>query len=1250
MTRRRSKEPRAPPPRKTPKAGPSRRAQEPAPAPPSAGKRERADRSRSPPTIVALGASAGGLAVFERFLRLMPPGGNLAFLLVSHLDPSQESYLPSLLAPHTRLTVLSAKSGMRVEADHVYVIPPNAYMTIERGVVQLTRIDDPRGSRFPIDVLLRSLAADQEERAVAVIFSGTGADGTDGLRAIKDRGGSVLVQDPRTVEYAGMPESAIATGIVDVVAPVEQMPEILQNYARHAYTRAPGEPLAEAPLDLRSVFAVLKAHGDPLDYQSYKSGTIHRRVHRRMGLARIDSIADYVTLLRKDPEEVERLRKDLLIWATHFFRDPEAWKALEELVVPPLFKNRPDDSPIRVWVPGCSTGEEAYSIAMLLLDERRAAQSQVPVQVFATDLNPAVLEIARAALYDTSGVSHVPPARLKRYFRQEGPNAFRATEELRDVVTFAVHNLLADPPFSRLDLVTCRNVLIYFQPPAQQRVLRLFEFGLKPDAFLFLGASEGVASQTGHEGEFEPLVKKWRIYRHVGSRTPRPPPVLPPFHATASPPLGGAPAPASAAKAGRIDVGNLVERWLVDRYAPAAALIDSRYDILHIHGALSAYLELPRGDPTLNILAMAPTSLRGRLRAEVHQSRASKEPREFVIEYAGADNVPRPVRIRVAPLDTAPPRQALTVVAFEPAPQEAARAPRRKGATRKEESAHRQLEAELAATKSDLQGIIEQLETANEELRASNEEIMSMNEEFRSTNEELETSKEELQSLNEELNTVNSQLREKVQALEMMTSDLNNLLATTDIPTLFLDTQLRIRRFADVERVIFNLLPTDVGRPMSDLALKVHDDALLTDVKEVLHSFSARERTVITAAGRRFVRRVRPYRTSDNRIDGAVVTFIDIEAMKSAEDVARSAGRYAEEVVETVREPLLGLDAGLRVLSANRAYCEKFRTTAKDTIGRELFALAGGAWNLPAIRGPLERAMREKTELRDVEVEVEIGRLGRRTILLNTRRFPFKDRDERILLALEDVTDEKHAQARAEAHAREIASANKHLKEVNSALDAFSHVVGHDLKEPARAVESLLSVLEADHAGALAPEGRKLVADARAANERLSRLIAGLLALSRASRAEARELVPVGIAEIVGSDPCKIRYEALATERQATIEPPRPEVQVLATREILAQVLGNLVLNALQHNPTPSPHVRIRAEPAREAGMVEIVVEDDGPGFTPDLVLGFESMSATTRGFGLLIARRTVESLGGRMWLARAPTGGGAVHFTMQRA
>src|SRR3990172_7315857 len=642
------------------------------PMPEASGEREPPEAMGARrPTIVALGASAGGLAVFERFLHIMPTGGNLVFLLVSHLDPSQESLLPELLAPHTALTVVKAESGAQVEADRVYVIPPDRYMTVTQGAIQLTKITEARGARFPIDVLLRSLAEDQKENAVAIIFTGTGADGTDGLRAIKDNGGTVIVQDPRTVEYAGMPTSAISTGIVDFVLPVDEMPDILLGYARHFYTKGDehggDSRTLEASADLKSVFSVLKARRDPLDYRAYKTGTLMRRIHRRMGLAQIDRISDYVGLLRKDADEVQRLRADLLITVSHFFRDPEAWKFIENDVIPRLFKDRTPDTPIPISFPGCSTGEEAHSIAMLLLEHRRGINANVPIQVFATDLRPDVLEIARAAVYDKSSVAHIQAKRLKAFFTEEAPDQYRATKELRETIAFAVQNLLSDPPFSRMDLVTCRNVLIYFQPEAQKKVVGLFHFALKPDGYLFVWGSESAAP---HEGEFEPLSKKWRIYRCTGKTRAGvldfPSVTSPPFPLPVEPQRPPAAGPGIATR--DRGLAETTRRWLLEAYAPAAVVIDPRYDILYIHGAPGAYLELPRGEPVLNLLSMLALETRGRLRVAPNKPRAPGEPRELTVTYPNPDGTTRAARLRIRTLGEPPTGERLMIVTFEDDP------------------------------------------------------------------------------------------------------------------------------------------------------------------------------------------------------------------------------------------------------------------------------------------------------------------------------------------------------------------------------------------------------------------------------------------------------------------------------------------------------------------------------------------------------------------------------------------------------
>jgi two-component system CheB/CheR fusion protein len=703
-----------------------------------------------------------------------------------------------------------------------------------------------------------------------------------------------------------------------------------------------------------------------------------------------------------------------------------------------------------------------------------------------------------------------------------------------------------------------------------------------------------------------------------------------------------------------IGLADAAQRWLADAYAPAAVVIGQRYDIQYIHGAVGAYLELPRGEPVLNLLSMVSPDFRGRLRVALHKARASGEPCEITVTYPNHGGTTRVARLSIRAFGESPTGESLLIVTFHDAPRaEVHEAERRPAGRVEEESVVRQLEAEIAATKGDLQGTIEAVEMANEELRASNEEIMSMNEEFRSTNEELETSKEELQSLNEELSTVNSELREKVGALEVVTNDLTNLLASTDIPTLFLGSALHIRRFSSASKLLLNLIPSDVGRPLSDISAKFHDDTLVQDIEEVMSSLAPGEKEIRSHAGQRYLRRIRPYRTADNRIDGVVITFVDIETMKAADDKVRTARRDAEEIIDTLREPLLVLNSRFVVQSANGAYYEKFKAKPDDTVGRSVYSLGGGQWNLPAFRKLLEQTMRKQVKVRDVELEPSLERLGTRTVVINSRRLRHGDDDgeELIILAIEDVTETKRqrevVEQRVKSRTAELERSTENLRHINESLDAFSHVVGHDLKEPARAVESLLHVLQEDHGTALSPAAHELLANAREANERLSRLIEGLLALSRASRIDFPNMRAVGIAAALASETCWTRYKALLVERHASIEPADPDVFVHATPESLCQILGNLVLNAIKHNPHVEPRIRVYAALAPAGDMVEVVVEDNGKGFPGELVAGFEKMSSATRGFGLIIAKRTVENLGGRLWLGQAEGGGGAVHFTL---
>lgn len=805
----------------------------------------------------------------------MPRDSGLAFVVVLHLDPKHESHAAQVLAPHTGMQVMDARHGMRVEADRVYVVVPDRSLSIANGKLQLGALSGDRANRRPIDVFFESLAEAQRERAIGIILSGTGTNGTAGVLAIKVHGGMTMAQDPETAEFDGMPRSAIAVGAADYILVPEAMPKALLEYARHPYVTvgersAALEAIAGEPvMEILALLHVRTGH----DLRGYRKGTLVRRIHRRMGLVHVHRLKEYAALLRESPDEIKALVRDLIINVTRFFRDPEAWDLLRKDVLVPLFARRPES--IRAWVPGCATGEEAYSLAMLLVEEAERAQHRVNIQVFATDAMPDVLDRARSGLYPASGLGDIPPERLQRFFARED-DSYRAKPELRELLTFAPQNLLQDPPFSKLDLVSCRNVLIYLEPETQQKLISLLNFALRDEGVLFLGSAETVGRELGL---FEPVSKRWRIYRRVG---PARRGLLDfPLAATAGRARRGEPAsPVVVPRITRLT--DEMRQALLERYTPAAVLIDESYRVLNFHGRTDLYLSYPAGEPTSDALMLVREGLRAKLRSAVQQ--ALRQERAVIVHDARArrGETVASVTIEVLPLKGGGEGSRHLLVAFRDEPESAAAVPRPPAP---EGSTERELEAELRTTRDELHTTIEELEASNEELKASNEEVLSINEELQASNEELETSKEELQSLNEELSTVNSQLQSKVDELEAATNDLSNLLASTEIATIFLDSQFRIRSFTPATNRLFDILPADAGRPIHHFAQKFSGGDLTLDAREVLERLVPVEREVESTAGRWYLRRSLPYRTRDNRIEGVVVTFVDITERKLTERV-----------------------------------------------------------------------------------------------------------------------------------------------------------------------------------------------------------------------------------------------------------------------------------------------------------------------------------------------------------------------------
>jgi two-component system CheB/CheR fusion protein len=875
---------------------------------------------------------------------------DLALILVQHLDPTHESLMVGLLARHTSMTIIEAVEGMLVEAGHVYVIPPGRYLTVERGVLRVRLPSDPHGTRLPFDVLLHSLAMTYGARAVAVILSGTGHDGSGGLRAIKDRGGYIIAQAPDEAQFNGMPRSAIATGLVDVVLPLAAIGQALvTRHDREAVDSAPPSSQDE----LNSIIELLRARTSH-DFSQYKSGTLMRRIERRMGMASVKTptIADYAKTLSEDPFELEALAKDFLINVTGFFRDQAVFDVLESQIIPAMVAMRAPDRPLRIWIAGCSTGEETYSLLMLLVEHISSIGVPLKVQVFASDVDQDAIAQARAGLYKASIEAEVSAERRDRFFTREERN-YRISAELRAMVVFTVQDVLADPPFSRLDLVSCRNLLIYLRPEAQAKIITLFHFALRDGGFLLLGNSETLG--IGEYG-FDPVAKAERIYQRSGRSRPGMPgfPMLPGERLRVQLRAGGALTVAGAAPVAEVGVGELCRRLVLEAFAPAAMLINRHYESLYTLGPIDRFLQIAPGMASHNVLAMARPALRAKLRAAIRRISDSQTrvvvPGD-VIEHGGATFA---YSIDVRQVSSALPdgAEGLLLICFVQTPLPAPMVKRadRSGLSESDTQQILALERELSVTRAELLDAIHDLELSSEDQKAINEEALSVNEEFQSTNEELLTSKEELQSLNEELTALNGQLQEALERQRTTANDLQNVLYSTDFATLFLDVELRIRFFTPATRALFTLIPTDIGRPLADLTALVSDSHLTADAREVLASLVPIEREIHAQSGAWFTRRVLPYRTQQHGVEGVVITFIDVSERKQiaaaleaatalAEQSNMAKSRFLASASHDLRQPLAALTLQHGLLT--RAVASGPAAPLAERMGRSLAVMAG---------------------------------------------------------------------------------------------------------------------------------------------------------------------------------------------------------------------------------------------------------------------------------------------------------------------
>ncbi|HEY5305764.1 MAG TPA: CheR family methyltransferase, partial [Pseudolabrys sp.] len=891
--------------------------------------------------VVGIGASAGGLEACRKLVEAMPAGNGMAFILVQHLDPTHESMMVDLLAGHTALTVCEAIDGMPIEREHLYVIPPGTYLAVADGALHLSRPQARHGARLPFDFLLHSLAADCGALAVCVILSGTGADGSLGLKAVKESGGLVIAQDPDEAGFDGMPRSAIATDAVDLVLRTAKIPDALIEFSRRiAAPDGHDGPVSrdKAPDRLAEMVDLLRTTTDH-DFTLYKPGTLQRRIERRMAMAGLgtDDISRYLDILRSDAGERGILAKDLLINVTSFFRDSKVFDFLAEKIVPDLVHDQAPDRPIRIWIAGCSTGEETYSLAMLLQERIAAEKSNVKLQVFASDVDPDAVARARDGFYPLSIAADISAERLARFFSKED-SGYRVSPELRATVIFTIQDVLADPPFSRLDLVSCRNLLIYLRPAAQAKIISLFHFALREGGVLLLGNSETIAD---FDGRFEAISKPERLYRHIGRARPgdlrfsmsdgvrvpiRPAPGHPPLHHAA--------------------LAELCRGLVLDIYAPAAVLINRKFECLYSLGPTDRYLRLAPGHATHDLLAMARDGMRAKLRSAIQQ--ASQKNTRIVIAggEVGADGAAVSFSIDVRPVLNEGEELLLICFVDEPKNEQ-----RREGHTSPADvSRVAELERELDANKTELQSAIRDLEISGEEQMAINEEALSVNEEYQSANEELVTSKEELQSLNEELTALNGQLQETLERQRTTANDLKNVLYSTDVATLFLDSDLNIRLFTPATTSLFNIIPSDVGRPLADLASLAVDAALPADATNVLRTLAPIEREIEARSGAWYIRRILPYRVQNNEVEGVVITFVDIserrhtaDALKAAERQAQLAtiakSRFLAAASHDLRQPLqtLALLQGLLAKAVVGEKAQKLVSRLDETLG----AMAG---------------------------------------------------------------------------------------------------------------------------------------------------------------------------------------------------------------------------------------------------------------------------------------------------------------------
>ncbi len=1210
--------------------------------------------------IVGVGASAGGLEAFTQLLQNLPPDTGMGFVLIQHLAADHDSQLSEILQHSTQMPVNEASDGIKIVPNSVYVIPPNTLMTLEQGILKLQPRQLVMGRYMAINGFFSSLAADRGNLAIAIILSGNNEDGTEGLGVIKSAGGITFAQDLTTAEFPAMPTIAIASDNVDfILSPAAIATELvnisLGKHQQHPLINSatnaelcldnPDDQSASTSIEseefLPIIFTILH-DSMGVDFSHYKKGTIRRRIARRMGLLNLQGLDVYTQYLRDHPDEVEKFYYDILINVTSFFREPESFSALQQIVFPAICEDKAQDVPIRIWVVGCSTGEEAYSIAISLLEFFDDYAIKHPIQIFATDISEVAIAKARLGFYTESSLAGVSPLRLHRFFNSvEG--GYQIGKLVRELCTFARQDLTSDPPFSRLDMISCRNMLIYLEPVLQKKVMPIFHYGLNSNGFLILGNSEGVGKDADL---FEIVDKKNRIFK----RTLTPPRIN--FNFVRSTYVKEPINPAKYNQpSARTDLEETADQIVLNRYAPVGVMINSDLEILQFRGQTSFYLEPSPGKASLNLLKMVRSDLRLQLRSAIHDAQQQNIP-------IAKDNIQIQhdmlAKIDVIPLQDNSDNHSdrYFLVLFESRPNPTSPTPlvssttkRRKVRQTEAEMQVIRLTHELQKNKEYLRSIIEIQEATNQDLKVSGEELLSSNEELQSTNEELETAKEEIQSTNEELRIVNDELHDLNVQLTNINNDLQNLLSSINVPILMLSCDLRIRRFTPMAEQSFNLIVSDVGRPFSDIQTNINVAHIGTLATSVIDTLIPYEQDVQDLSGDWYSLRIRPYRTTDNKIDGVVISLIDIDFLKRNAIQLEESGRYVTMIIETLRQPIVVLNSQLQVIMANKAFYQIFQLQPSQTDQRLIFALGQEDgqkdgrtdWDIPPLRSLLNDILTDDIVVQNHEVSQKFSLLGDRTLLLNACQIERVNNDKMILLVIEDITERKLQKQQLLIKNQELSEAIIASESANRSKSKFLGNMSHELRNPLNSIMGFSQLLQS--IPSLDEEAQQYLEIIYQSGKHLLSLIQDLLDISRIE-AEKMAIEPNILClpdflkltiEIVRSK--ALQKNLLFTTQFATDLPP----SIYADEKRLRQVLLNLLNNAIKFTSVGEITLAVSKN---LGGLIRFEIADTGVGiiaaeieriFLPFEQVGEANMKPEGTGLGLSISQNLVEMMGGEI-------------------